>query len=80
MISLKDRFPRRTIGHNLNFDSDFAEDDFGLFLPEQLESIERAILDLGSPYEIPSNSDELLRQNGFYDSTDPRSCINKKRR
>ncbi|MEK6859753.1 MAG: hypothetical protein AABX54_02965 [Nanoarchaeota archaeon] len=46
------------------------------------ERLSRAILDVFDDTEDVEepNTDEVLRQEGFYDSNDPRCCINKARR
>jgi len=43
----------------------------------QVRRYERAINQIEEPEE--PNPDDLLRQQDFYDSTDTRSCINRKK-
>jgi hypothetical protein len=58
----------------------------GIFNPnQQIPLIDYALKTQGpffedSEYLEEINPDELLRDLGFYDSTDARSCINRKKR
>lgn len=51
----------------------------GIPLVEAILESDSGLLDsaFSEPDEV--SSDELLREEGFYDSSDPRSCINRKR-
>ena len=57
--------------------------DFPLFASEKTHRLSQAALDaLGKPGELEDepSPDEVLRQEGFYDSTDKRCCINRAKR
>ena len=49
-----------------------------LLPPEKIAKYTQRVMEMDDIDE--TNSDEILRQAGFYDSTDPRSCINRKKR
>jgi hypothetical protein len=84
-IDLSERFPPGTIGHGLEYNPLFIQNP-NFLLPQEnpektipikrLEKIERA-LEVFSETDLP-NTDEILRQSGFYDSSDPRCCIRRK--
>ena len=74
---LNQYFPRGTIGYKLVYQGNVLDGMFGVDVPEHPEAFFRSISDLES--ETP-NSDEVLRAFGLYDSTDKRSCINRKKR
>ncbi len=87
-IDLSEKFPPGTIGHGLEYNPLFIQNPNFLpsseypdetIPPKRLERVEKAILDVFSETDIP-NSDEVLRQIGFYESSDPRSCIRRKTR
>ena len=61
-------------------DSDlFLSERFPLFASQRTYELSQAVLNALADDEEP-DSDEVLRQEGFYDSTDPRCCINRSRR
>ncbi len=93
-IELSEYFPAGTIGSTMDYvpesgyffyylnENLFSEDseDFLLMPLEKLERFDRAVLNLEFDLEIEEpDSDEVLRQKGFYDSNDPRNCMNRKR-
>jgi hypothetical protein len=87
-INLSEIFPIGTIGHRIIYNplliqnADFSlspkDSEYKPMPKKRLERVEKAILEVFFGAETP-NSDEILRQSGFYDSTDSRSCIRKKR-
>lgn len=57
----------------------FVEDPSENLLPsEKIERYSRQVREMDDIDE--ANPDEVLRQSGFYDSSDKRCCINRKKR
>jgi len=54
--------------------------EFTLFASQKTHNLSQAILETLEELEDEPNPDEILRQEGFYDSTDKRCCINRSRR
>lgn len=53
---------------------------FPLLESKRTYDLSQAVFDALEEFEDEPNPDEVLRQEGFYDSTDKRCCINRSRR
>jgi len=69
-------FPKGTLGYKVKFNPEIPIPllDYALETSNFFEDSE-----FTESLEEP-DTDEVLRDLGFYDSSDPRSCINKKRK
>ncbi|MBS3075538.1 hypothetical protein J4429_03685 [Candidatus Pacearchaeota archaeon] len=87
LVSLEERFKPGTIGNEMIYVREqilLKPFDFEALLTQEETETSIPIKDLDMFYAFadPDEPDinEVLRKLGVYDSTDPRSCIRKKRR